>query len=114
MAKTNNLITSTTTITICNSTDITINQNLKLVNNNASNVYIHIKVCKACRTIKYITVLSKGKEGRHGYQSQCKNFINNRQNNIMMQLKIKLTNMKKNIMIFIRIKLVLNVIKLNV
>ena len=56
-----NITTSTGDININYNTDQTINPNPELLNNNPSNVYIPIKVCKTCRTIKYITEFYKDK-----------------------------------------------------
>ena len=44
---------------------------------NSSCVNIPTKVCKECRTIKYITEFYKDKKSHDGYQSQCKNCRSN-------------------------------------
>ena len=52
---TNNITTSTVTINNYNNTEQTINPNTELLNNKTPNVYIPIKICITCRTIKYVT-----------------------------------------------------------
>ena len=57
-----NITTSTGTININNNTDQTINPNM----------YITTKVCKTCRTIKYVTEFYKNKVSKDGYSYKCK------------------------------------------
>ena len=59
MTTRNNITTSTTNINIYNNSDNTINPNSELLNHNSRNICILTKVCKTCRTIKYITDLYK-------------------------------------------------------
>ena len=66
-----NITTSTGAININNNTDQTINPNPELLNNKPSNVYIPTKVCKTCRTIKYITEFYKDKSRYDGYSYIC-------------------------------------------
>ena len=91
-----NITTSTGSININNNTDKTINSNSNPeLLNNQSNVYIPTKVCNACRTIKNITEFNKRKGGRDGYQSRCKNCIDNRKNEYFDALKDEINQHEK-------------------
>ena len=71
MTTTNNITTSTVTMNIYNNPYQTITPNIKLLNNNSQTIYIFTKVCKTCRTIKYVTEFYKDKKCRDGYHTQC-------------------------------------------
>ena len=74
-----NITTSTNTININNNKDQNMNPNM----------YIHTKVCKTCRTVKYVTEFYKEKGRNDGYQSVCKNCDNIRKKNIIKTIRLK-------------------------
>ena len=84
-----NITTSSTTININNNPDKTINPNTELLNNNQPNVSISTKVCKTCRTIKYITDFYKDKSRYNGYAYICKINSKNQKTNMLNEIKKK-------------------------
>ena len=89
---TNNITNPTGTINIYNNTDKTITPNRILLNNNLSNVCIPTKICKACRTIKYITEFYKDKSRCGGYTYICKICNKNHKNEYTKENNDKFNN----------------------
>ena len=95
MTTTNNITTSTVTMNIYNNPYQTITRNTKLLENNSQTVYIPTKICKTCRTIKYVTEFYKDKSRFVGYAYRCKFCQNNSKKEYVKQNKDKVADTLK-------------------
>ena len=110
MTTTNNITTSTVTMNIYNNSYQTITPKTKLLENNSQTVYIPTKVCKTCRTIKYVTKFYKDKSRFDGYAYRCKFCQNNSKKEYVKRNKDKVADTLKQYYEKIKIKY-LNIIK---